>query len=106
MKRSDIKAGMKLYFNNNEVLMNVAKWLGGPLDGMIIVTNASNYATTILSGLLDENLNSLHPDKLTLRLERILSEKDEVLWERPIELTIKQIAEKFGVKPELIRIKE
>ena len=106
MKRSDIKAGMKLYFNNNEVLMNVAKWLGGPLDGMIIVTNASNYATTILSGLLDENLNSLHPDKLNLRLERILSENDEVLWERPIELTIKQIAEKFGVKPELIRIKE
>jgi hypothetical protein len=106
MKRSDIKAGMKLYFNNNEVLMNVAKWIGGPLDGMIIVTNASNYATTILSGLLDENLNSLHPDKLNLRLERILSEKDEVLWERPIELTIKQIAEKFGVKPELIRIKE
>ena len=106
MKRSDIKAGMKLYFNNNEVLMNVAKWLGGPLDGMIIVTNASNYATTILSGLLDENLNSLHPEKLDLRLERILSEKDEVLWERPIELTIKQIAEKFGVKPELIRIKE
>lgn len=106
MKRSDIKAGMKLYFNNNNVLMTVAKWLGGPLDGMIIVTNASNYATTILSGLLDENLNSLHPEKLELRLERILSENDEVLWERPIELTIKQIAEKFGVKPELIRIKE
>lgn len=106
MKRSDIKAGMKLYFNDNNVLMNVAKWVGGPLDEMLIVTNASNYATTILSGLLDENLNSLHSDKIELRLERILSENDEVLWERPIELTIKQIAEKFGVKPELIRIKE
>ena len=106
MKRSDIKAGMKLYFNNNKVLMTVAKWVGGPLDGMIIVTNTNNYATTILYGLLDEDLNSLHPDKIDLKLERILSEDDKVLWERPIELTIKQIAEKFGVKPELIRIKE
>jgi hypothetical protein len=105
MKRSDIKVGMKLYFNNNEVLMNVAKWVGGPLDGAIIVTNTSSYATTILCGLIDENLESLHPD-IELKLERILSEDDEVLWERPIELTIKQIAEKFGVKPELIRIKE
>lgn len=105
MKRSDIKAGMKLYFNNNNVLMNVAKWIGGPLDDTIIVTNASSYATTILCGLLDENLESLHPE-IELKLERILSENDEVLWERPIELTIKQIAEKFGVKPELIRIKE
>lgn len=106
MKREDIKAGMKLYFNNNNVLMTVSKWVGGFLDEMLIVTNASNYATTILSGLLDENLESLHSDKIELRLERILSENDEVLWERPIELTIKQIAEKFGVKPELIRIKE
>ena len=105
MKRSDIKAGMKLYFNDNNVLMNVAKWIGGPLDGAIIVTNATSYATTILCGLLDENLESLHPN-IELQLERILSENDEVLWERPIELTIKQIAEKFGVKPELIRIKE
>lgn len=105
MKRSDIKVGMKLCFNNNNILMNVAKWVGGPLDGAIIVTNASSYATTILCGLLDENLNSLHPE-IELTLERILSENDEVLWERPIELTIKQIAEKFGVKPELIRIKE
>lgn len=105
MKREDIKAGMKLYFNNNEVLMTVAKWIGGPLDGTIIVTNASNYATTILCGLIDENLNSLHPG-IELQLERVLSEDNEVLWERPIELTIKQIAEKFGVKPELIRIKE
>lgn len=106
MKRSDIKVGMKLYFNNNTVLMTVAKWVGGPLDEVLIVTNASNYATTILSGLLDENLNSLHPDEIRLKLDRILSENDEILWERPIELTIKQIAEKFGVKPELIRIKE
>ena len=105
MKRSDIKAGMKLYFNDNNVLMNVATWVGGPLDGAIIVTNATNYATTILSGLIDENLDSLHPD-INLQLKRILSENNEILWERPIELTLKQIAEKFGVKPELIRIKE
>ena len=105
MKRSDIKAGMKLYFNNNNVLMTVSKWIGGPLDDVLIVTNASSYATTILCGLLDENLESSHPN-IELQLERILSENDEVLWERLIELTIKQIAEKFGVKPELIRIKE
>ena len=106
MKRDDIKPGMKLHFNGGKTVMTVSKWIGGFLDGVLLLTNIGSHVTTALSGVLDENLNVPVPD-VKLQLDYITSEDDEILWKRPEEVTVtmEEIAEKFNCNVEQIRIK-
>lgn len=106
MKRNDIKPGMNLHFNNGKTVMTVSKWIGGPLDGALLLTNIGSHVTAILSGVLDENLNVPIPD-VKLQLDYITSKDDEILWKRPEEVfvTMEEIAEKFNCNVEQIRIK-
>lgn len=105
MTRNDIEKGMKLHFDNGSV-MSVSSWMGGLMTDKIVVTN-NNYST-VIENVLDENLNCLIPERT---LERITKYDDKfahtiIVWEKPVELSIDQIAKKFGVKPEQIRIKK
>lgn len=107
MTRDDIKKGMRLHFNNGAI-MYVSAWAGGWMTDTLVATNSIGHLTTVLTNVVDENLNCLIPN---VSLEKIVNYDNTngcstTIWRKPIEISIDDIALKFNVSPEQVRIKK
>lgn len=106
MTRDDIEKGMRLHFNNGAI-MYVTAWAGGLLTDTLVVTNTAGHLTTVLTNIVDENLNCLVPDASLEKITKYNQNGNDItIWEKPIEISMDEIAAKFKVNPERIRIKK
>lgn len=109
MKKSELKPGMVIEyangerrlvieFNNNLVLLGNDSW--GDLENI-----SENLECTISK---DCTINKVYEPWSVLGLNSMLKNVHPCIWERPksVELTMEEIAEKFGINVEQLKIKK
>lgn len=109
MKKSDLKPGMVveyangvrrlvIEFNDELVLLGYMGW------------NTLMHYTSNLECPNDKDftINKIYQPQIILGLDTLLKTVHPCIWERPksVELTMEEIAEKFGINVEQLKIKK
>lgn len=108
MKKSDLKPGMVveyangdrrlvIEFNNELVLLSNCSW-----------GNLKDYSEDLKSSGENFNIDKIYKPQFMTGLDSMLKGVYNCIWERPksIELTMEEIAEKFGINVEQLKIKK
>jgi DNA-binding beta-propeller fold protein YncE len=99
MIRSDIKPGDILVNqdgNKYYVVLNS--------DGKLYIMSTTIFVVgTALNNMLSEDLSTT---KAFSTIIEIRNNYGETLWQKPVELTLQEIADKFGIPVEQLRIKK
>jgi hypothetical protein len=109
MKKSDLKPGMVteyanggrrlvIEFNDELFLLSNDNWAD-------LKYHNSNLECSIAE---DFTINKIYQPKVVLGLDILLNSVLPCIWERPksVELTMEEIAEKFGINVEQLKIKK
>lgn len=98
MKRSAIKPGNKIVLSNGtvEIVYHVN-------DKLYIAPKGSHYLFMTLEGLCDEDLQPMFN---CARIVEIRDTMDNVVWVRPVEMTVTEIERALSLTPGTLRIKK
>lgn len=67
------------------------------------IVHSSNISKDPIDNMMDTELNAVHN---YLQIKTIKNRCGNIVWEKPTELTMQEIADKFGIPVESLRIKE
>lgn len=98
MKRSDIFTGFTLVNECGTVFHTV-----NFRDRLHLMTNSFFISTKPITEMMDEDLN---PIKGYCAIVEIKDTNNKSVWKKPVELTLQEIADKFDIPVEQLRIKE
>lgn len=108
--KADLKPGMVVEYNQGDKRLvlkaNENLFLAG-IHSICSLNDFDNNLVYVNDSML--TINKIYTIKDTSSIDNILNGCDlELIWERPqtVELTLQEIAEKFNVPVETIRIKE
>lgn len=97
MNRSDIEEGY--------ILINSAgsEYIVVNYKNKRRIVNTNYISDAPIDNMMDTELNAINN---YISFETIKDRNDNVIWEKPVELTMQEIADKFGIPVEQLRIKE
>lgn len=98
MKRSNISAGNRLVLSNGTTVI-----VYSVKGTFYVVPEGSHYLGTYLSELCD---NDLQPLENCAEIVEIRNSRGNIIWTKPVEMTISEIEKALKLTPGTLRIKK